>query len=284
MNNNLNFDSLKDKVIVITGGTGIIGVSLCRALAAAGVKLGITSLYEHETKRLEADLIKEFGISAIGTSCDVTNKESIIKAKEVINENLGSIDGLINCAGGNLPGATTQLEFMADNSPESIEKSFFGLNLEDVNFAFGLNFMGTLMPTMIFAKDMIEKKSGVILNISSMAAQRPLTKVMAYSAAKAAVDNFTSWLAVHFAKVGIRVNAIAPGFLLTDQNRFLLLDKETHQPTERGLKILANTPMGRYGETEELTGATAFLLSDLSRFITGVVLPIDGGFSTFSGV
>jgi NAD(P)-dependent dehydrogenase (short-subunit alcohol dehydrogenase family) len=284
MNSNLNFESLKDKVIVITGGTGIIGIALCRALAAVGVKLAITSLYENETKKLEADLINEFGISAFGTGCDVTNKESIIKAKEMINENLGSIDGLINCAGGNLPGATTQLEFLADNEPESLEKSFFGLNLDDVNFAFGLNFMGTLMPTMIFAKDMIEKKSGVILNISSMAAQRPLTKVMAYSAAKAAVDNFTSWLSVHFAKVGIRVNAIAPGFLLTDQNRFLLLDKETLQPTERGLKILSNTPMGRYGETEELTGATVFLLSDLAKFITGVVLPIDGGFNAFSGV
>jgi NAD(P)-dependent dehydrogenase (short-subunit alcohol dehydrogenase family) len=281
---NLNFDSLKGKVVVITGGTGIIGDSLCRGLAQVGVKLAILSRREEETKKQAETLKKEFGIVAIGTSCDVTNKESIIKAKEVINEQLGAIDCLINCAGGNRPGATSQLEYLTDNSPESIEKSFFGLNIDDINLAFGLNFMGTLIPTMIFAKDMIERKSGVILNISSMAADRPLTKVMAYSAAKAAVDNFTSWLSVHFAKVGIRVNAVAPGFFITEQNRFLLLDKETQQPTPRGLKILSNTPMGRYGETDELAGATLFLLSDMAKFITGVVLPVDGGFSAYSGV
>ena len=280
----MNFDSLKDKVIVITGGTGVIGSSLCRALAKTGAKIAILSRREQETGKLAEELSKEFGIKAIGTSCDVTNKESIIHAKEVINNLLGPIDGLINCAGGNKPGATAQLEFLTDNLPENIDKSFFGLDLDDINSAFGLNFMGTLMPTMIFAKDMIERKSGVILNVSSMAAQRPLTKVMAYSAAKAAVDSFTTWLSVHFAKVGIRVNAIAPGFFLTEQNRFLLLDKETQQPTARGLKILANTPMGRYGETEELGGATVFLMSDLAKFITGVVLPVDGGFNAYSGV
>lgn len=284
MKNNLNFDSLKGKVVVITGGTGVIGTSLCRGLAKAGVKLAILSRRENETKRLAGELSKEFGIMAVGAPCDVTSKESIIKAKEIINSALGSIDALINCAGGNRPGATAQLENLTDNLPENLERSFFGLNIDDVKTAFDLNFIGTLMPTMIFAKDMIEKKSGVILNVSSMAAQKPLTKVVAYSAAKSSIDNFTRWLAVHFAKVGIRVNAIAPGFFLTEQNRFLMVDKETNKPTPRGMKVLANTPMGRYGETDELIGATVFLMSDLAGFITGVVLPIDGGFSAFGGV
>ena len=223
-------------------------------------------------------------MEAIGASCDVTLKESVQNAKKEINESLGVIYGLINCAGGNKPGATSQLEELTDNAGDLLDQSFFGLDIEQVKGAMDLNFAGTFLPTMIFARDMVEKKSGVILNVSSMAAQRPLTKVVAYSAAKSAIDSFTQWLSVHLAKVGVRVNAIAPGFFLTEQNRFLLTDEKTGDLTARGNKIIANTPMGRFGETDELIGATLFLMSDLSAFVTGVTLPIDGGFNAFSGV
>ena len=191
---------------------------------------------------------------------------------------------MINGAGGNSPKATTKDEFITDENINSLEDTFFGLEMEGFQKVFDLNFLGTLLPTMVFGKEMVESKSGVILNVSSMNSFRSLTKIPAYSAAKASINNFTEWLAVHFAKRNIRVNAIAPGFFLTNQNRFLLIDEKTGGYTERGKKIIDNTPMGKYGETEDLVGGTLFLLSDLSSFMTGTVMPIDGGFNIYSGV
>jgi NAD(P)-dependent dehydrogenase (short-subunit alcohol dehydrogenase family) len=199
-------------------------------------------------------------------------------------DKLGNVDILINGAGGNSPKATTKNEFITDENVNSLNDAFFGLELEGFQKVFDLNFLGTLLPTMVFAKEMVERKSGVILNISSMNSFRPLTKIPAYSAAKASINNFTEWLAVHFAKVNVRVNAIAPGFFLTNQNRFLLINEKTNELTPRGKKIIDNTPMGKFGEPEDLIGGTLFLLSDVSGFITGIVLPIDGGFNTYSGV
>jgi len=202
----------------------------------------------------------------------------------VINEKLGKIDLLINGAGGNSPQATTQVEQIEETDLSNLDKTFYGLQMEGFDKVFALNFKGTVLPSMVFTKDMLEKKSGVVLNISSMNSYHPLTKIPAYSAAKASVNNFTEWLAVHLAKVGIRVNAVAPGFFITNQNRFLVLDEKTGDYSPRGNKIVSNTPMGKFGDPDDLQGAALYLLSDLSSFVTGIVIPVDGGFNAYSGV
>jgi len=274
--------NLKDKVAVVTGGSGVICSAMAKALAMHGVKTAILNRTEESAKKIAQEIMEISGVTSIGISADVLDKSSLEAAKKIINEQLGFIDFLINGAGGNSPLATTKVEEMTEN--DSLEDTFFGLEMEGVDHTFKLNFNGTLLPTMIFSRDMIEKKSGGIVNLSSMSAYEPMTKVAAYSAAKAAINNFTYWLAVHFAKTGVRVNAIAPGFLLTNQNRFLLVDEKTGESTPRGEKIINNTPMGRYGEPEEMTGTLLYLLSDWSEFVTGTVIPVDGGFNAFSGV
>jgi len=230
------------------------------------------------------EIEKEFGTPSMGVSASVLDKASLESAKKEINERFGPIDILINGAGGNSPAATTKLEKMYGSENENTEDTFFGLQIEGFDKVFDLNFKGTLIPSMVFATDMVKKKAGVIINISSMNSDRPLTKIAAYSAAKAAVNNFTQWLAVHFSMTGIRVNAIAPGFLLTNQNRFLLIDEKTGGLTPRGEKIINSTPMERYCNPEELNGTLIYLVSDMSKFVTGVVIPVDGGFSAYSGV
>lgn len=249
--------------------------TMAKALAEAGAKIAVLDLSETAAKKV-ADEIKANGGKAIAVRCDVLNKKTIEAAKEKTVKELGQVDVLINGAGGNKKEATT-----------SPDLSFFDLPAEAVRFVFELNFVGTLLPTQVFAKDMAEKGAGIILNVSSMTALRPLTKVAVYSAAKAAVSNFTQWLAVHLCQnysKDIRVNAIAPGFFLTEQNRFLLTDEKTGQLTERGKTIIQHTPMGRFGQPDELIGTVMWLLSDAAKFVTGVVIPVDGGFSAFSGV
>ena len=279
--NNLN---LKDKVAVITGGAGIICSTMARSLAAQGVKTVILDLNKDASEDVAREIEKETGSSSIGIAANVLDKSSLETAKKEINEKFGPIDILVNGAGGNSPAATTKVEKMEATESENPADTFFGLQIEGFDKVFDLNFKGTLIPTMVFATDMVKKKSGVIINISSMNSYRPLTKIAAYSAAKAAVNNFTQWLAVHFSKTGIRVNAIAPGFLLTNQNKFLLIDEKTGDLTPRGKKIIAGTPMERYCVPEELTGTLIYLASDLSEFVTGIVIPVDGGFSAYSGV
>ena len=280
----MNDLNLKDKVAVITGGAGIICSTMARSLASHGVKTVILDLNRDAAINVAKQIEKEFNTPSMGVSASVLDKTSLETAKKEIHEKFGSIDILINGAGGNSPEATTKLEKMDGTADENIEETFFGLQIEGIDKVFDLNFKGTLIPSMVFATDMVKKKSGVIINISSMNSYRPLTKIAAYSAAKAAVNNFTQWLAVHFSKTGVRVNAIAPGFLLTNQNRFLLIDEKTGELTPRGKKIIDGTPMERYCLPEELTGTLIYLVSDLSRFVTGVVIPVDGGFSAYSGV
>ncbi len=274
-----NFTDVKDKVCVITGGSGVIGHALCEALLDSGIKTAIIHRNPDEPSRLFDQIYPGHCLDLLA---DVLDKHSLLEAKKQINSELGSIDFLINAAGGNSPKATTQVEQLTDLN--NLEQSFFGLDLTGFEQVFDLNFIGTLLPTMVFAQDMVTNQRGSIINISSMNSFRPLTKIPAYSAAKASVNNFTQWLAVHLAKTGIRVNAIAPGFFLTHQNKFLLVDEQTGEPTSRGQKILSNTPMGKYGTPEELQGITLFLLSDLSEFITGIIVPVDGGYSAFGGV
>ncbi len=278
----LDFSDLKGKVAVITGGSGILGFALSEAMVSAGIKTAIIGRNKEAADIAARQLSDTYNVECIGVQADVLDKQSLIDAKKVINEKFGTIDILVNGAGGNSPKATTQIEQLTDIN--DLEKSFFGLGMEGFDNVFALNFNGTLLPSMVFATDMLQKQKGVILNISSMNSFKPLTKIPAYSAAKASVNNFTQWLAVHLAKTGIRVNAIAPGFFLTNQNRFLLTDEKTGVPTPRGQKIISGTPVGIYGKPEDLQGATLFLLSDLSGFITGVILPVDGGFSAFGGV
>jgi len=280
----MNFDSLKSKTIVVTGGAGVIGCALCDALVSVGVKTAIIDINAEAAECTAKNLKEKYDSQCIGVQANVLEKESLIKAKEIINKELGSIDFLINGAGGNSPKATTQVEQMDTNSISELEKTFFGLGMEGFDQVFALNFKGTILPSMVFAEDMLKKQYGVILNISSMNSFRPLTKIPAYSAAKASINNFTQWLSVHLAKTGIRVNAIAPGFFLTNQNRFLLIDEKTGEPTPRGSKIISNTPVGKYGEPDDLQGATLFLLSDMASFINGVILPVDGGYSAYGGV
>lgn len=281
MNNLLN---VKDKIAVITGGAGVICSNMARALAAQGVKTVILDLNGEAARSIAEEIENEFKVSSLGLSANVLDRDSLVKAKKVINDKLGTIDILINGAGGNSPAATTKAERIEGSDNENLEDTFFGLKIEGFDRVFDLNFKGTLLPCLIFATDMVKKKSGVIVNISSMNSYRPLTKIPAYSAAKAAINNFTQWLAVHFAKTGVRVNAIAPGFLLTNQNRFLLIDEKTNELTPRGKKIIKGTPMERFCKPEELTGTLLFLVSEMSSFITGVVIPVDGGFSAYSGV
>jgi NAD(P)-dependent dehydrogenase (short-subunit alcohol dehydrogenase family) len=280
----MNELNLKDKVAVITGGAGVICSTMARSLAAHGVKTIILDLNKEAATDVAQQIEKEFNIPSIGVSANVLDKVSLEKARKIIHDKFGPVDILINGAGGNSPSATTQLEKMEGKEGEKMEETFFGLQIEAFDKVFDLNFKGTLIPTMVFATDMVRKKSGVIINISSMNSYRPLTKIPAYSAAKAAINNFTQWLAVHFSKTGVRVNAIAPGFLLTNQNRFLLIDEKTGVLTPRGKKIINGTPMERYCVPEELTGTLIYLVSDLSKFVTGVVIPVDGGFSAYSGV
>jgi NAD(P)-dependent dehydrogenase (short-subunit alcohol dehydrogenase family) len=279
---NPSLEDLKAKVCVITGGAGVIGSVLAEGFCRAGMRTAILDIDELQASRVAAQVEKSTGAEALAIRANVLDKNSLMEARRKINARFGTIDFLINGAGGNSPAATTQLEQMTDL--KELDKSFFGLTMEGFDKVFALNFNGTLLPSMVFSEDMLKRKKGVILNISSMNSFRPLTKIPAYSAAKASVNNFTQWLAVHLAKTGIRVNAIAPGFFLTKQNRFLLTDENTGSPTPRGIKVIANTPMGKYGKPEDLIGASLFLLSDLSAFITGVILPVDGGYSAFGGV
>jgi NAD(P)-dependent dehydrogenase (short-subunit alcohol dehydrogenase family) len=282
MNN--SFDDLKGKVCVITGGAGVIGAAMVEVLAQAGVKTAILDLREEVATELAKRIENKYGVETEGFQANVLDKNSLIESRSKVIEKFGKVDILINGAGGNSPDATTKLETLDKDSVDKLEDGFFGLKIEGFQKVFDLNFIGTLLPTMVFAEDMIKEGKGSVVNISSMNAFKPLTKIPAYSAAKAAINNFTEWLSVHFAKTGVRVNAIAPGFFLTNQNRFLLVDEKTGNLTERGNKIISNTPMDKFGEPEDLQGTLLFLVSDISNFITGITIPVDGGYSAFGGV
>lgn len=280
----ISFEDLNNRVCLFTGGTGILGASMVECLAQNGVKLAILGRNKTAADELAYRVNKFTGVKAIGVEGDVLNKESLLEAKKKVNAELGKIDILINGAGGNAPAATTSVEQISATGLNDLEKTFYGLQPDAFDQVFNLNFKGTLLPSMVFTTDMLESGRGVILNISSMNSFRPLTKIPAYSAAKAAINNFTQWLAVHMAKTGIRVNCIAPGFFLTNQNRFLLTDEKTGDLSPRGHKIISSTPMGRFGEPGDLNGTMLFLLSDISSFVTGIVVPVDGGFSAYGGV
>jgi NAD(P)-dependent dehydrogenase (short-subunit alcohol dehydrogenase family) len=271
----ITISDLRDKTTVITGGAGVLCSGMAKAFAKQGARVAILDLRAGDARKL-ANAINASGGRAIGLGVDVLEKASLEAAKDTILLKFGVIDILINGAGGNSPQATT-----------GPDQSFFDLPVEAIRGVFDLNFLGTVLPTQVFGKVMAERKKGVIINISSMAAFTPLTRTVAYSAAKAAVSNFTQWLAVHFNQEyskEIRVNAIAPGFLLTEQNRYLLTDEQTGEPTPRGQSILNATPMERYGATEELIGMVLLLASDAASFINGAVIPVDGAFAAYSGV
>ena len=273
------------KTIVLTGAGGVLCSTMAIALAKQGSKIAVLDLREEAANKV-AQEIKDAGGEAIGVAANVLEKDSLEKAKQVVNEAFGKVDILVNGAGGNHPLGTTSNPFFAmedlQNTAEGF-KTFFDLDPKGIEFTFNLNFLGTLIPTQVFATDMVGREGCSILNISSMNAFTPLTKIPAYSGAKAAISNFTQWLAVHFSKVGIRVNALAPGFFLTDQNRALLTN-EDGSLTQRGQQIIDQTPMGRYGTPEDLISSTLFLCDNASAFVTGIVIPIDGGFAAYSGV
>ncbi|MEM6829805.1 MAG: SDR family oxidoreductase [Bacteroidota bacterium] len=274
---------LKDKVMVITGGGGVLCSAMAREAARQGASVAILDL-KFENAQSVAHSIMDEGGQAMAVECNVLEMESIRKAGDRVMEAFGSCDILVNGAGGNHPKGTTSKTHFEINDEEKEEvTSFFDLDPEGISFVFNLNFIGTLLPTQVFARQMIGRDGCSVINISSMNAFRPLTKIPAYSGAKAAISNFTQWLAVHFAKSNIRVNAMAPGFFLTDQNRSLLTD-ENGDLTARGNTIIDHTPMGRFGTPEDLLGTLTWLCSNDASFVTGVVIPIDGGFSAFSGV
>ncbi len=276
----LNVD-FSGKTVVITGAGGVLCGDMARAFAQAGAKVAALDLNGDAVKKL-ADECKAEGFVCEGYQANVLEPEALEAVHKRVLAELGPCDILINGAGGNNPRATTDNEYQ--HEAKEGQKTFFDLDASGVDFVFRLNFQGTLLPTQTFAKDMVERKKGCILNISSMNAYTPLTKIPAYSGAKAAVSNFTQWLATHFAGTGIRCNAIAPGFLVSNQNRTLLFN-EDGTPTARSEKILAGTPMGRFVKSEELLGGVFFLCDDkAASAITGVVLPIDAGFAAYSGV
>ncbi len=267
--------NLQGQTAVITGGGGVLGSAMARALAAGGARVVVISLHSASAANV-AEAIRADGGEAIELACDVMDRSALEQARAQIMQQYSAIDILINGAGGNRPAATT-----------SAERSFFDLDTEAIEDVLNLNFTGTLLTSQIFGRSMVEQGHGVIVNITSMNALRPLTRIPAYSAAKAAVANFTQWLAVHMAQeysAHIRVNAIAPGFFLTEQNRFLLTEVETGALTPRGQAILSHTPLGRFGAPEDLIGTLLWLVSPASAFVTGTVIPVDGGFSAYSGV
>ncbi|MFU2205526.1 SDR family oxidoreductase [Streptococcus pluranimalium] len=272
----------KEKVVVVTGAGGVLCGYMAKEFAKAGAKVALLDLNQEAAQKFVDDIEAEGGI-AKAYKANVLDKDNLEEVRQAVVSDLGPTDILVNGAGGNNPKATTDNEFHQTDLPEGT-KSFFDLDKAGIEFVFNLNYLGTLLPTQVFAQDMAGRKGANIINISSMNAFTPLTKIPAYSGAKAAISNFTQWLAVHFSKVGIRCNAIAPGFLVTNQNRGLLFN-EDGSPSERAKKILRNTPMERFGEAEELIGGLFFLADENSAsFVNGVVLPIDGGFSAYSGV
>ncbi len=278
--------NLQNQVALVTGGGGVLCSTMARALAACGAKIAVADLKLEAAEAVAAQIRQEGGL-AIGVACNVLEKESLASANEKVKQELGPVDILINGAGGNHPKGTTSLEHLRKEDVANTAKelvTFYDLDPKGIEFVFNLNFLGTLLPTQAFTREMVGKGKGTVINISSMNAFRPLTKIPAYSGAKAAVSNFTQWLAVHFSKVGVRVNAIAPGFFVTDQNR-TLLTRPDGSLTPRANTILAHTPMGKFGTPEDLLGVLLWLTSDeASGFVTGVVIPIDGGFAAFSGV
>lgn len=282
----MTHENLNGRVAVVTGGGGVLCGDFAKALARQGVKVAVLDLNEAAAQKV-ADEITENGGTAIAVGCNVLEKESMEKARETVNEKLGTCDILLNGAGGNNPKGTTTKETL--EKIDLVEKNddvktFFDLDPQGISFVFNLNFLGTLIPTQVFAPDMAKKENTCIVMITSMNAFRPLTKIPAYSAAKAAVKNFTEFMAVHFAEVGIRVNSIAPGFFSTNQNKALLWN-EDGTPTARTGKILAATPMKRFGEPQELEGSLLFLCDEAySSFITGTTIAVDGGFNAYSGV
>ena len=278
---------LTGKTVVITGAGGVLCSSFAEALAETGAKIALLDL-RFEAADAVAEKIRQSGKIAKAYGCNVLDRESLNEAKKAIDSDLGPCDILINGAGGNNPKGTTTKEYLF---PEDLDEettkditTFFDLDPKGIEFVFNLNFLGTLLPTQVFARDMAKRENPLILNVSSMNAFRPLTKIPAYSGAKAAVSNLTAWLAVHFSKVGIRCNAIAPGFFVTNQNRGLLMNADGSL-TPRSEKILAATPMGRFGEADELLGTLLWLCdAKASGFVNGIVVPVDGGFSAYSGV
>lgn len=278
--------NLSGKVALVTGGGGVLCSEFAKALAANGAKVAVCDLRIEAAEKVVAEIEKDGG-TAMAIAANVLDKPSLESARETILAKYGTVDILLNGAGGNNPKGTTSKDTL---DPEDLEgtaegiKTFFDLDPAGIEFVFNLNFLGTLLPTQVFAKDMAKKGDTVILNVSSMNSFRPLTRIPAYSGAKAAVSNFTQWLAVHFAKVGIRVNAIAPGFFLTNQNHDLLINPDGSY-TARSQKILSHTPMNRFGATDDLIGTLLWLVdSNSSGFVNGVVVPVDGGFAAYSGV
>lgn len=270
----MNPFSLTDKVALVTGGSGVLGTAMCQALAAAGARVAVLGRREEGTKKVSTE-IQKLGGRAMAVQADVLRKEDLLRAKEIVEGELGSIDILVNAAGGNQRSATIQpLQSIAD------------VDMVGFQQVMDINLMGTVLPSKFFAESMMMRKKGVIINITSMSAQRPLTRVVGYSAAKAAVENFTKWLAVELAHKGgegIRVNAIAPGFFLTEQNRELLTNADGSL-TDRGKQIVDHTPFKRFGVPKELGGTLVWLCSDASKFVTGTIIPVDGGFGAYSGV
>ncbi|MBT1699410.1 SDR family oxidoreductase [Fulvivirgaceae bacterium PWU4] len=270
----MDFFSLKGKSVIITGGTGVLGTSMTKGVAEAGASVAILGRRKEVGEKLAAE-INAAGGKAIALVADVLNREQLVSARDAVKKAFGSIDILINAAGGNMPGAVIPPD-----------KNFFDLSIDAFQQVMDLNLLGTVLPTQVFTEDMAKQKKGVIINIASMASYKPLTRVVGYSAAKAAVENFTRWLAVEMAKKfgeGIRVNAISPGFFLTEQNRTLLTNPDGTF-TARGQSAINQTPFARFGKPEELIGTLVWLCSDASAFVTGVNVPVDGGFTAFGGV